>query len=75
MKSLLWPKIKRRPRLVFIYIVAIAIILLTGYLIAPYTDAFRSYSPTYYEPKDIERDEWLRRIYGPKDLHREEWLR
>jgi len=57
---LFWPKLKRRCRLIFIYILVIAISLFIGYLIAEYTDAFRSYSPSYYEPKDVERDEWLK---------------
>lgn len=60
MKGLFWFKLKRRLRLVFVYILAIVIIALTGYLIAQYTDAFRSHSPQYYEPKDFERDDWLR---------------
>jgi len=57
---LFWSKRKRKSRLIFIYILAIVIILLIGYLIAQYTDAFRSYSPSYYEPKDLERDDRLR---------------
>lgn len=53
-----WAKIRKRWRLVFMYVV---IILLAGYFIGRYTYKFISYSPEYYEPKDFERGEWLKK--------------
>jgi hypothetical protein len=53
-----WSKIRKKSRWVFMYIL---IILLAGYLIARFTHSFISYSPGYYEPKDFERGDWLKK--------------
>jgi hypothetical protein len=39
----------------------ILIILLAGYLIARFAHSFTNYAPIYYEPKDFERNDWLRK--------------
>jgi hypothetical protein len=47
-------------------------IIVVAYVIVPvtvrYIDALRGYAPDYYEPKDAERQEWLRQTGIPEQL-------
>lgn len=42
-------------------------------LIVEFVDAVRGYDPAYYEPKDFERQDWLRRQIAPAVLPGLSW--
>ena len=42
-------------------------------LIVEFVDAVRGYDPAYYEPKDFERQDWLRRQIVPAVLPGLSW--
>jgi hypothetical protein len=52
-------------------------IVVVAYVAVPvavrYIDALGGYAPSYYEPKDLERQEWLRRTGLPKDVAGLSW--
>src|SRR5437773_6075994 len=47
------------------HVAVILTILVVAYVVVPvavrYIEALQGYAPAYYEPKDLERQEWLRR--------------
>jgi hypothetical protein len=52
-------------------------ILVVAYVAVPlvveFVDAVRGYDPAYYEPKDFERQDWLRRQIVPEVLPGLSW--
>src|SRR5919108_4469561 len=54
------------------HLAVILTIIVVAYVIVPvavrYIDALQGYAPVYYEPKDAERQEWLRRKGIPEGL-------
>ena len=52
-------------------------ILVVAYVAVPlvveFVDAIRGYDPAYYEPKDFERQDWLRRQIVPEVLPGLSW--
>ena len=52
-------------------------ILVVAYVAVPqvvrFVDAVRGYDPTYYEPKDFERQAWLKRQVAPAMLAGFSW--
>jgi hypothetical protein len=60
------------------FLVAMTItILVVAYVAVPliveFVDAVRGYDPAYYEPKDFERQDWLRRQIAPAALPGLSW--
>jgi hypothetical protein len=60
------------------FLVAMTItILVVAYVAVPliveFVDAVRGYDPAYYEPKDFERQDWLRRQIVPAVLPGLSW--
>ncbi|MGH7276275.1 MAG: hypothetical protein ACREIY_04530 [Candidatus Rokuibacteriota bacterium] len=51
---------------VVLTIVVVAYVVVPG--VVRYIDALQGYSPTYYEPKDSQRQEWLRARGVPQQL-------
>src|SRR2546425_12718272 len=54
------------------HLAVILTIIVVAYVVVPiavrYIDALSGYSPTYYEPKDVARQEWLRQKGIPARL-------
>jgi hypothetical protein len=54
------------------HLAVILTIVVVAYVAVPvavrYIDALRGYAPAYYEPKDTERQEWLRQQGVPEEL-------
>jgi hypothetical protein len=49
---------RRLSRRLLIYLVALCLIALTAAGLVWLLEGFRTYSPVYYEPKDIERERY-----------------
>ncbi|MBI2162093.1 MAG: hypothetical protein HYU25_17240 [Candidatus Rokubacteria bacterium] len=52
-------------------------VVVVAYVVVPYAvryiDALQGYAPSYYEPKDFARQEWLRRQGVPEALTGLSW--
>src|SRR2546422_10197161 len=59
------------------HLAVIFTILVVAYVAVPlvvrFVDAVRGYDPAYYEPKDFERQDWLKRQVVPTVLPRGSW--
>src|SRR5258706_4372560 len=59
------------------HIAMIFTILVVAYVLVPpvvrFVEAISGYNPAYYEPKDFERQDWLRRQVVPAVLSRVSW--
>ena len=59
------------------HLAVILTIVVVAYVVVPvvvrYVDALRGYAPSYYEPKDFARQEWLRQQGIPEGLSGISW--
>ena len=59
------------------HVAVILTIIVVAYVFVPaavrYIEALQGYSPNYYEPKDVARQEWLRQKGVPEDLAGLSW--
>ena len=59
------------------HVAVILTIIVVAYVVVPvavrYIEALQGYAPAYYEPKDLERQEWLRRKGIPERLAGLSW--
>ncbi|OLC94092.1 MAG: hypothetical protein AUJ05_06400 [Candidatus Rokubacteria bacterium 13_1_40CM_3_69_38] len=59
------------------HLAVIFTIVVVAYVVVPiavrYIEALQGYSPHFYEPKDLERQEWLRRTGVPNQLAGLSW--
>src|SRR3989441_35540 len=59
------------------HLAVIFTIIVVAYVVVPiavrYIEALQGYSPHFYEPKDLERQEWLRRTGVPNQLAGLSW--
>src|SRR5438552_15906830 len=60
------------------HLAVIFTIIVVAYVVVPiavrYIEALQGYSPHFYEPKDLERQEWLRRTGVPNQLAGLSWV-
>jgi hypothetical protein len=59
------------------HLAVIFTIIVVAYVVVPvavrYIEALQGYSPHFYEPKDVERQEWLRQTGIPSQLAGLSW--
>jgi hypothetical protein len=59
------------------HLAVILTIIVVAYVVVPvtvrYIEALQGYSPDHYEPKDLEREEWLRQKGIPRELAGLSW--